>query len=457
MNSEVANKSDFRNNIYFQLSLILFVGFLLRIYLSTLISYEGDFGTWQGWGRALTKDGFTHFYERNWCDYMPGYLYILRLLSEIQQANSWLSPYILFKLPANLADLGISILIFIALRPVSNARIAMISSIVYFFNPAVLSNSTFWGQVDSLHAFPILLAIILCLRKYYILAGLFAAVAFMIKPQSIVLFPIIGFISIVPFFNSQNRWEIRNFIPGIKIILTVYLVCIIITLPFIWNKLDSFFYIFIGPLELVKERFDAAYDQYKFTSLNTFNFWGSFAMWWNDETIFWGLSYKTWGTVIFATFYSLIFVSLFRFKIFLKKIYTDYQYGVFQAATKKIYIDYQFIIFQAVTLILFSLFLFVTRAHERHLLPAIVFFTLIMFRSWIFPYLYAIVSGVYVCNMIYSYIQLTTSYEGVPDNVESILVPSMSLLYMIAFFIVFAHFLLHSNRKKKITESFNWY
>ena len=437
MNLEAAKTSDLKNNIYLQLSLILLAGFLLRIYLSTLISHEDDFVTWQAWGSTLSNVGFSQFYAKTWCDYMPGYLYILWILNELHSAMPWLSVYILFKLPANLSDLGISILIFTVLRSIAGNRIAMISSIVYLYNPASLSNSTFWGQVDSVHAFPILFSIILSLRKRFVLSGLFAALAFMIKPQSIVLFPIIGFIAIDPFFRSPNRWNIKSFIPGTKIIITVLVTCTIITLPFIWDKFDSFFYLFIGPIELIKERFDAAYDQYKFASLNTFNFWGAFAMWKSDELLFWGLSYKSWGTIIFGTFFTFIFASLFKLNLNGKRSDKEYTY----------------LIFQAVTLILFALFLFVTRAHERHLLPSIVFFTLIMYRSWIFPYLYAIVSGVYVCNMIYSYIQLTTEYGGVPDHIEMFLIPSMFVLYLIAFVVVFLDFLKHTLKYKDSLNS----
>jgi len=432
MNLEIAEKHGLIKNIYLQLFLFLLIGFLLRIFLSTLMAYEGDFHTWQGWGSALANDGFSQFYNRNWCDYMPGYLYILWILNELHSSIPWLSVYILFKLPANLSDLGISILIFIVLRPIASTRIAMISSLIYFFNPASLSNSTFWGQVDSVHAFPILLSIILEMRKRFVLSGLFFALAFMIKPQSIVLFPFIALIAIDPFFRSTQRWNIKNFLPLAKIVLTIVVTCTIITLPFIWDKIDSFFYIFTGPLELIINRFDSAYEQYKFASLNAFNFWGTFAMWKTDELLFLGLSYKTWGTIIFATLFTTIFASQFKFNFQRRDRDTDYTY----------------LIFQSVTLILFALFLFVTRAHERHILPSIVFFTLLIFRSWIFPYLYAIVSGVYVCNMIFSYIQLTTSYNGIPDNIERFLVPSMSILYIIAFFLVLINFLMHSNRQK---------
>jgi len=258
----------------------------------------------------------------------------------------------------------------------------------------------------------------------------------MIKPQTIVLFPIIGLIAIDPLFRSLNRWDIKNFIPGTKIIITVIVTCTIITLPFIWDKFDSFFYIFTGPIELIKERFDAAYEQYKFASLNTFNFWGAFAMWRSDELLFLGLSYKSWGTLIFGTLFTIIFASLFKFNL-----------------RKNRDKEYTYLIFQGVTLILFALFLFVTRAHERHLLPSIVFFTLIMFRSWIFPYLYAIVSGVYVCNMIYSYIQLTSEYSRVPDEIEKVLIPFMFVLYLIAFVVVFLNFLNHALKQKGTLNS----
>jgi len=437
MNLEVAKNPNLKKNVYFQLSLILLAGFLLRIYLSPLIAYEGDFGIWQYWGRALSNNGFTQFYNKNWCDYMPGYLYILWILNEFHTAMPWLSEHILFKLPANLSDLGISMLIFVVLKPIASTRIAMISSLVYFFNPASLSNSTFWGQVDSVHAFPILFSIILGIRNRFILSGLFAALAFMIKPQSIALFPIIGFIAIDPFLRSAQRWNVKNFIPLAQIIITIIVTCTIITLPFIWDKIDSFFYVFTGPIELIKERFYAAYEQYKFASLNTFNFWGAFAMWKSDELLFLGLKYKTWGTIIFGTFYTLIFASLFKFNLNSKRSDKEYTY----------------LIFQAVTLILFALFLFVTRAHERHLLPSIVFFTLIIFRSWIFPYLYAIVSGVYVCNMIYSYIQLTTEYLGISDQIEMFLIPIMFVLYLMAFIVVFLNLLNHTIRQKDTLNS----
>jgi len=88
-----------------------------------------------------------------------------------------------------------------------------------------------------------------------------------------------------------------------------------------------------------------------------------------------------------------------------------------------------------------------------HLLPSIVFFTLTMFRSWIFPYLYAIVSVVYVCNLVYSYMQLTIGYKGFPDQIEKVLIHFMFILCLIALIVVFLDFLNQALRQKETLNS----
>jgi len=402
--------------------LILITGFVLRIFLSLFLTYEPDFDTWIYWSKGVSSAGFGTFYDRYWCDYMPGYIYVLWLLEQIHSVLPGLSVDILYKLPANLADLGISVLIFITLRGLTSVRNAMIGALVYFFNPAVLSNSTFWGQVDSFHSFPILASIVLGLRKRFALSGIFAAMAFMIKPQSIVIFPIIGLLSIDHFFTRDRVYTLRSFLPALKMGICALFTIFIVSLPYIWNDLHSVEYIFTGPVELIKARFAAAYDQYQFASINAFNFWGSFAMWADDQILYLGFSYKTWGTIIFGFIYAAVVGLLLRFKIYS------------ESEDPK---QFTYLVLQAVTLILFTLYLFLTRAHERHLLPTIVFFTLITFRSWILWYLYSIVSVVYICNMIYSYIQLTTEYSGVPDYIERIILPGMFFLLLITYIIVF--------------------
>src|SRR3990172_5162040 len=122
--------------IYPFFPLLLIVGFILRILFSPSWTYEGDFGSWKGWAYGISKVGFSEFYDEYWCDYMPGYLYILWLLQHLHTAFPMIPDTILFKLPANLSDLGISIVIFYVLRNITNVRNAKIASLAYFFNPA---------------------------------------------------------------------------------------------------------------------------------------------------------------------------------------------------------------------------------------------------------------------------------------------------------------------------------
>lgn len=433
MNSGTVEKPGYLRDPYVRFTMILVFGLILRIFLSQFLTYRPDFGAWIGWGSQISSAGFGDFYERHWCDYMPGYLYVLWMLDNIHRALPGLSVDILFKLPANLADFGISILIFYSLKLITSDKNAMIASVVYFFNPASLANSTFWGQVDSFHALPILLSVYLGLRQKFILSGVFASLAFMIKPQSLVIFPLIGFLALIPIIKTGYKLTIRSLLPSLELALTIVITAAIVTLPFIWEDIYSVSDLITGAVDLIVERFSTAYGQYTATSLNAFNFWGAVSMWQNDDTKFLGISYRNIGTMIFGTVYALIFVLLIRYT----------------AAAKNNKIEvYGYYIFEAIMLVLFTLFLFVTRAHERHLLPMIVFFTLITFRTWIFWYLYAIVSVIYVLNMVYSYIQLTTLYEGIPRDYSDYFIPGMFVLYLIAYIIVLLSFVVSTSKYK---------
>jgi dolichyl-phosphate-mannose-protein mannosyltransferase len=427
MNLRTIERQGFLANPYVRFSAILAAGFILRIFLSLVITYRPDFSAWIAWGNQISTVGFGKFYEKYWCDYMPGYLYVLWVLDNVHSALPGLPIDILFKLPANLSDLGISIVIFFSLKLITNPKNAMIASLVYFFNPASLSNSTFWGQIDSVNAFPILLSVYLGLREKFVLSGVFAALAFMIKPQSIVIFPLIGFLALLPVIRNRKTFDIRSLLPPAKLAITIVITSAIVTLPFIWDKIDSFSYLFVGPIDLIRERFNQAYEQYKFTSLNAFNFWGATALWESDEIKILGISYKTIGTIIFGTAYAAIMGLLVRFAIFARNNNSG---------------EFDYTVFEAITLILFTLFLFVTRAHERHLLPTIVFFTLITFRIWIFWYFYAIVSGIYVLNMIYSFIQLTNSYQGIDMKYTVYFIPGLFILYLTAYIVIFFNFVI---------------
>ena len=103
-----------------QIVLILVSAFFFRLVLSPFLTYQPDVASWIGWSNRLLKFGFKKFYSAGWCDYLPGYLYLLWFLGKIQQflegLGFFVNPYVLYKIPAILADILTVYLIYILVK-----------------------------------------------------------------------------------------------------------------------------------------------------------------------------------------------------------------------------------------------------------------------------------------------------------------------------------------------------
>lgn len=391
-------------------SKLLVGGFILRLFLSLYGTYRIDFDTWRSWANTLTEVGFSEFYQNTWCDYLPGYLYILRGLNWVHTNLPWLSEKILFKLPANLADLGIALTIYGVLSQITQAKKAKLAALAYFFNPASLANSTFWGQIDSVHGLLILLAVLLSAKDRFIWSGILAALSFMIKPQSIILVPILVFFLVR---LLRQEFSFKVLIPSMKLFLALGLTCIGLILPFIWSDITSVSSLLTQPLLFLFRQFTDTYNQYSLTSVNAFNFWGAVLMKQNDQLLFGGLSYQNWGTLLFGSYYGLILGLLFLPKLRQWQLNKwRWNHWLVQHLPTKSKAAVLSRVLDAVMLILFALFLFVTRAHERHFLPAIVLLSLTTVRSRKHWWMYGLISGIYCLNMVYAYEKLNSGYAA---------------------------------------------
>jgi hypothetical protein len=181
-------------------------------------------------------------------------------------------------------------------------------------------------------------------------------------------------------------------------------------------------------------------------------------MWQSDLTKFLGITYQRWGIIIFGVFYLLIFEFLFLFELRRRNYIRGHGFdslkgrntaNLFEMPSRQsqfgLGVDSALAIntFHAVTLIFFALFLFVTRAHERHFLPTIVFFTTIAFLSWRYFVSYLIVSAVYVANMIYAY----TKYypiQGFSSSSMDPYIQGMVALLLAIFLIALTDFIRRS-------------
>ena len=212
----------------------------------------------------MAQKGFSKFYD-GWSDYFPGYLYVLWLLGKIRGI---LPDVLLHKLPSIFSDLLTGYLIYKIARKFLSEKRSLLLTSFYVFNPAVLANSTLWGQIDSLVCLFSLLTIFL-LDKSILFSAVALSVGTLIKPQVAFLSPLVLFLLI------DKRKKIKGIVSYIFLAGTIFLLGF---LPFKSFGKNLFIFIF--------ERLNLSLNQYPYTSVNAFNFWGLFGFWKPDNKIF---------------------------------------------------------------------------------------------------------------------------------------------------------------------------
>lgn len=344
------------NNILF----FIIVSLFLRILLSFFGTLELDYNTFLGWSNRLVEVGFSNFYE-SWSDYLPGYLYILYALGKLKTIAP-IFEIIIYKLPAILADLGTGYLLYCLVGELKNKRVAFFISLAYLFNPAILANSTLWGQVDSLTIFMALLSFYL-LKKNIYLSSLFLALGVLIKPQAALAAPVILFVML------REKWKLQ------KMLKYVLFSAFCFVVPFFPFKGEASIWTFVF------ERLSVTLGQYPYTSVNAFSFWGLWGFWQPDT-----VGSKLFGALSIMVIYLLTLKKLWKVK--------NGEYYL-------------------LAIVFLSGFLFMTRMHERHLLPALA---PILLASSLNPFVilsYLLLSITYIANLAYSYVWITQSFKEI--------------------------------------------
>jgi dolichyl-phosphate-mannose-protein mannosyltransferase len=189
--------------------LILFtLALLVRLILAPFHGFFGDVQNFVDWGVFLDHH-FLNFYSVRGTNAIPDYPplamylfgYLTGLYSFLGGHLSGPEPGLLvfhstqfalwMKLPVILADLGAVALIYgLACRRLS-PQWALAATAAYAFSPAVLFGGVLWGQIEPIFELALLLSLVLMLRHRGGLAGIMFGLAIMLKPQPVVLAPII--------------------------------------------------------------------------------------------------------------------------------------------------------------------------------------------------------------------------------------------------------------------------
>lgn len=340
---------------------------LIRFILTFAPSFMIDMQTWLSWSERLTKLQPWHFYNPLiWTNYTPGYLFILWLLGLASNQLLNISFHsqtfeIMIKLLSNIFDVATTLLIFHIIKKHTSQRLALIGSLCYLFNPAVIFNSSVWGQIDGLLTFFLLLAFyLLQLKRIHFSLPVFIF-SLLVKPQALVEFPLYILLTI--------REPIKKIAWGIITSLSIWLFFSLLFFP-----TDIIFGLPKLILQMLKD--------YPYTSLYAFNIWALLGWWQSDLQTWNGLFLQNWGLLLYLISLLLILAPVVK-KSFYKAPVNYY----------------------VLTLLTFSFFLFPTRIHERYLLPFFAFLLIVAFikKSKKLVFFYLLMSAVHLYNLWYVY------------------------------------------------------
>lgn len=337
-----------------QLCLLAIVvgGLALRLVLLPFEGRPADITDFAGWTRTIEQFGTHGLYAHavaaggHDVDYPPGYLWILTLIAHfdaaLRQPGAAHDTLLrrLMKVPAIIADLGSALLIFALARRNWTEQKALIAAAIFTFSPTTWLISAYWGQVDSVAGFFLLCALLFTVSGRFPIAWLALAVAVLIKPQPLVVAPLL-----LAWQIWRQGWSARLIVP----VVVGFGVAYVGSLPFAPSSAPG------ATLMWLLETYRNATRLYPYTSVSAANVYtvlGSFFE--SDVRVVHGLSIAAWGMLAFTLVLALIVAA------FCKGLRGELP----QRAPEPL-------LFTATFAALAALFVVTTRMHERYLFMAL--------------------------------------------------------------------------------------
>ena len=269
---------------------------LIRLILAySLPGYVTDLDCFKAWANYSYTGGLENFYTSDFfADYPPVYIYVLYFFGFLQNALSLNlgGPEfaLLIHIPAIFCDILAAYLVYKLARTRFRPELALLLGALILFNPAAIFNSSIWGQIDILITLAIVLVIYLLVKKRPVLASAAFMAAFLLKPQAIMILPLLLFVLIRNIIISRDKKkEIGKLLASLGVMAGLFF---LIPLPF-GNGQE--------PLWLFKQMIETM-GQYDQASLNAFNLFALLGQ--NfvpaDQAVFLGLPANVWGSIMIA-------------------------------------------------------------------------------------------------------------------------------------------------------------
>ncbi|MDQ6780585.1 MAG: glycosyltransferase family 39 protein, partial [Candidatus Eremiobacteraeota bacterium] len=398
---------------------LMLAGFLVRLLSMPATGHETDLGTFESWTLSLVKYGIHGFYDHaGFVDYPPGYIFVLAASGWFYHLFAGMNlPFDLLKfsvkLPAVLADLGLIYLSFLLVRRTWSSSAALWVAAIVAFNPAIWFLSAYWGQGDAVTAVFMLWAVYFMVTERFELGWLMFSFAVLIKPQPIVVAPLL----LVWQLRSARRWWRLALIPLVG---------------FGVAYLGS---VFFGPtkdpialMSWLYDRYHTGTALYPYNSCNAFNLYSTRLDFWQPDNKlipnlanFQGWPQWAWGVAIVTALVAA--VSLREWRTTGPEYTRAEREGNF---------------YMAMFVALLGFFMFATRMHERYLFSALALGPLIWNVSRLSRVVYVILSFTFLVNLWYA---LQYLYNPQAD-LYPFLVHPLSLLNVVCLFAVAGAYLV---------------
>jgi Gpi18-like mannosyltransferase len=393
---------------------ILAVGFFIRLFFMPAEGHATDIGTFESWTLSLIKYGIHDFYgHAGFVDYPPGYMIVLGAFGWVYSLFSHFNlPFDLLKFtvkaPPVLADLGLAYLTFLIVRRTWSTNAGIWAMALVVFNPAVWFVSAYWGQGDSVTAVFVIWSVYFMVTKRFELGWLMFGFAVLIKPQPIVIAPVLLI------------WQLRSGAALWRLALIPVVGFLVAYGGSVAFAPDT------NPVNVITwlyERYHTGTALYPYNSCNAFNLYSTRLDFWqrDDKLIpdlpwFQGWPQWAWGVTIVAAFIFAVAVREWR------TLGSDYNQQERESS-----------FYMALFLSLLGLFMFATRMHERYLFSALAFGPLIFNIGLLNRFVYFTLSATFLANLFYALQYLySPSADLAPWLVHPLSILNVGCLFLVA-------------------------
>ncbi len=359
------------------LILFLLAAFMLRIitmFYSFQFRQNTDILAYRDYARISFLYGLDKTYNAQYINFgtlpnnqPPGSLYIissaynadilfskiyLRLFHLKDTSASWMNGPLIdgfLRFPSILGDLVIGFFIYKLVKEKASKKMGIIASSLFLFNPVIVYNSSFWGQMDSLNNLFFFLSLYCLSKKNYFLTLFFFLVSLFIKLSLLIVFPL--FILIIYLSIKSKK---RLILLSTVIVFLAYVLNLPVSKNPLWiinylvanwsgviQNITSFSFNFWWLVFNPFIEIGMPTDLFNFSEIRLINSPLS-------QSIFWGLPLAAWGFILFSAFLTPLIKKIIALK---------------DHSTKP---ENLFLLFSIITLIGF---IFLPKMHERYMYP----------------------------------------------------------------------------------------